>query len=111
MRCVFAARVLSYEKVLGADHASTIGTVHNLGNLYVALSRPKHAEAMQKRALDASTNLTVQKMKLCSNPTPVTIQSLVIISTAGRASSRPFRARIGLHKKDPPRGHDPGGRT
>jgi hypothetical protein len=41
-----------YEKRLGPDHTSTLGTVGNLGNLYADQSKRKEAEEMYQRALN-----------------------------------------------------------
>jgi tetratricopeptide (TPR) repeat protein len=41
-----------YEKALGPDHTSTLGTVNNLGALYSNQGKLAEAEAMYKRALE-----------------------------------------------------------
>jgi tetratricopeptide (TPR) repeat protein len=40
-----------YKKVLGADHTSTLGTVHGLGILYSDQGKLDKAEEMYNRAL------------------------------------------------------------
>jgi hypothetical protein len=42
------------EKALGRDHTSTLGTVNNLGTLYVNQGRLEEAEAMYQRALQGT---------------------------------------------------------
>jgi hypothetical protein len=41
---MYQRALAGYEKALGPDHPSTLGTVNNLGRLYQAQGKPKEAE-------------------------------------------------------------------
>ncbi|EAW19385.1 TPR repeat protein [Aspergillus fischeri NRRL 181] len=48
---MYQRALAGYEKALGPDHTSTLGTVHNLGLLYSDQGKLKEAEEMYQRAL------------------------------------------------------------
>jgi tetratricopeptide (TPR) repeat protein len=48
---MFERALRGWEKVLGAEHKSTLTTVNNLGLLYADQGRLDNAEAMFERAL------------------------------------------------------------
>jgi tetratricopeptide (TPR) repeat protein len=48
---MYQRALAGYEKALGLDHTSTLGTVNNLGNLYSSQGKLKEAQEMYQRAL------------------------------------------------------------
>jgi tetratricopeptide (TPR) repeat protein len=48
---MYVRALAGYEKALGADHTSTLSTVHNLGLLYADEGKLGEAERMYQRAL------------------------------------------------------------
>ncbi|KAK3947250.1 hypothetical protein QBC32DRAFT_385095, partial [Pseudoneurospora amorphoporcata] len=72
-----------YEKALGPDHTSTLGTVNNLGNLYSAQGRLKEADAMY---LDVQV-IETSKAKLGANH-PNTLTSIANLAFTWNSQGR-----------------------
>ena len=71
-RAIYERALAGYERVIGPDHASTIGIVNNLGALAVAQRRPDDALALFTRALAGREQLFGPGHDLTLNTTQVT---------------------------------------